>query len=126
MKIKVMMMVVVVVVFGGFLVVVYVQCDLVYVVVCVGGEVGEQFDGYLGLVGVVSVDFCVLVNNINIQCKLVYIVKVQVSGVIVEQLVFISGCNLIVQINLGEKYKMLNGVWKMWLGVVLECDLWCV
>ena len=102
------------------------QRDPAYAAARAGGEVGEQPDGYLGLVGAASGDLRALVNNINIQRKSAYTVKAQASGATVEQLAFTSGCNLIMQTNPGEKYKTPNGVWKTRTAGAPDRDSRCV
>jgi uncharacterized protein YdbL (DUF1318 family) len=102
------------------------QRDPAYAAARAGGEVGEQPDGYLGLVGAASGDLRALVNNINIQRKAAYTAKAQASGATVEQLAFTSGCNLIAQTSSGEKYKTPDGVWKTRTGAAPERDSRCV
>jgi uncharacterized protein YdbL (DUF1318 family) len=102
------------------------QRDAAYAAARAGGEVGEQPDGYLGLVGAASAELRALVNNINIQRKSAYTAKAQASGATVEQLAFTSGCNLIAQTSAGEKYKTPDGVWKTRTGAAPERDSRCV
>jgi uncharacterized protein YdbL (DUF1318 family) len=102
------------------------QRDPAYAAARAGGEVGEQPDGYLGLVGAASGELRALVNNINIQRKSAYTQKAQASGATVEQLAFTSGCNLIAQTSAGEKYKTPDGVWKTRTGAAPERDSRCV
>ena len=126
MKSKVMMMVAAAVALGGLSVAASAQRDPAYAAARAGGEVGEQPDGYLGLVGAASGDLRALVNNINIQRKSAYTQKAQASGATVEQLAFTSGCNLILQTNAGEKYKTPGGVWKTRTAAAPERDSRCV
>ncbi len=102
------------------------QRDPAYAAARAGGEVGEQPDGYLGLVGAASGELRALVNNINIQRKSAYTAKAQASGATVEQLAFTSGCNLIAQTSAGEKYRTPDGVWKTRTGAAPERDSRCV
>ena len=126
MKTKVMMMVAAAVALGGLSVAASAQRDPAYAAARAGGEVGEQPDGYLGLVGAASGDLRALVNNINIQRKSAYTAKTQASGATVEQLAFTSGCNLIAGTNPGEKYKTPGGVWKTRTAAAPERDSRCV
>ncbi|MBD8618560.1 hypothetical protein C8J42_104176 [Sphingomonas sp. PP-CE-1A-559] len=126
MKTKVLMMVAAAAALGGLSVAATAQRDPAYAAARAGGEVGEQPDGYLGLVGAASGDLRALVNNINIQRKSAYTAKAQASGATVEQLAFTSGCNLIMQTNPGEKYKTPNGVWKTRTAGAPERDSRCV
>ena len=126
MKTKVMMMVAAAVALGGLSVAASAQRDPAYAAARAGGEVGEQPDGYLGLVGAASGDLRALVNSINIQRKSAYTAKAQASGATVEQLAFTSGCNLIAATNPGEKYKTPDGVWKTRTAAAPERDSRCV
>jgi uncharacterized protein YdbL (DUF1318 family) len=126
MKTKVLMMVAAAAALGGLSVAATAQRDPAYAAARAGGEVGEQPDGYLGLVGAASGDLRALVNNINIQRKSAYTAKAQASGATVEQLAFTSGCNLILQTNPGEKYKTPNGVWKTRTAGAPDRDSRCV
>ncbi|WP_258047857.1 YdbL family protein [Sphingomonas citri] len=88
------------------------QRDPAYAAARSAGQVGEQPDGYLGVVGGGSAELRALVSNINIQRKAAYTQKAQASGATVEQLAFTSGCNLIAQTQPGEKYKAPDGSWQ--------------
>ncbi|MDY0958225.1 YdbL family protein [Sphingomonas sp. CFBP8993] len=88
------------------------QRDPAYAAARAAGQVGEQPDGYLGIVGAATGELRTLVNSINIQRKAAYTQKAQASGATVEQMAFTSGCNLIAQTVSGEKYKTPEGVWK--------------
>ncbi|MEH3122188.1 MAG: YdbL family protein [Sphingomonas phyllosphaerae] len=88
------------------------QRDPAYAAARAAGEVGEQPDGYLGVVGSGSASLRALVSNINIQRKAAYTQKAQASGATVEQLAFTSGCNLIAQTKPGEKYRAPDGSWQ--------------
>ncbi|MBY0302758.1 MULTISPECIES: YdbL family protein [Sphingomonas] len=88
------------------------QRDPAYAAARAAGEVGEQPDGYLGVVGGGNAQLRALVSNINIQRKAAYTQKAQASGATVEQLAFTSGCNLIAQTKPGEKYRTPDGSWE--------------
>ncbi|KQU62175.1 hypothetical protein ASG67_03370 [Sphingomonas sp. Leaf339] len=87
------------------------QRDPAYAAARATGQVGEQADGYIGLVGAGSADLRAVVANINIQRKSAYTQKASASGATVEQMAFTSGCNLIAQTAPGEKYRTPDGVW---------------
>ena len=87
------------------------QRDPAYAAARAAGEVGEQPDGYLGVVGNPTPALRALVNNINIQRKAAYTQKASASGSTVEQMAFVSGCNLISQTSAGEKYQTPTGAW---------------
>jgi uncharacterized protein YdbL (DUF1318 family) len=88
------------------------QRDPAYAAARAAGQVGEQPDGYLGVVGAGNAELRALVNAINIQRKAAYTQKAQASGATVEQLAFTSGCNLIQQTAPGEKYRTPDGSWE--------------
>ncbi len=102
------------------------QRDPAYAAARAAGQVGEQPDGYLGVVGAGSADLRALVSNINIQRKAAYTQKAQASGATVEQLAFTSGCNLIAQTKPGEKYKTPGGSWETRGSGPAERDSRCV
>ena len=88
------------------------QRDPAYAAARAGGEVGEQPDGYLGLVGAGTPALNALVGDINLQRKAAYTRQASAAGATVEQLAFTSGCTLIEQTAPGEKYRSPGGVWK--------------
>ena len=89
------------------------------------GQVGEQPDGYLGIVGTPTPALRALVNNINIQRKAKY-TESAASGATVEQFAFTSGCNLILKTVPGEKYMTPDGAWKTRTGAPPERDGRCI
>ncbi|WP_298090690.1 YdbL family protein [uncultured Sphingomonas sp.] len=111
---------------GGLSAAAWAQRDPAYAAARAAGQVGEQPDGYIGIVGAATPDLRALVNNINIQRKAAYTQKAQGSGATVEQMAFTSGCNLIAQTSAGEKYKGPDGVWKTRTGAAPERDSRCV
>jgi uncharacterized protein YdbL (DUF1318 family) len=86
--------------------------DPAYAAARAGGQVGEQPDGYLGVVGGGSAELRALVNDINIKRKAAYTQSAQASGATVEQFAVTSGCNLIAQTKAGEMYKTPTGAWE--------------
>jgi uncharacterized protein YdbL (DUF1318 family) len=85
--------------------------DPAYAAARAAGQVGEQPDGYLGVVGTATRDLTALVNKINIQRKALYTQKSAANGVTIEQMAFTTGCNLIAKTAAGEKYRDPNGNW---------------
>ncbi len=88
------------------------QRDPAYQAAREAGQVGEQIDGYLGVVAAPSADLRALVNSINIQRKAAYTRSAAASGATVEQFAVTSGCNLILKTVPGEKYQAPDGTWK--------------
>jgi uncharacterized protein YdbL (DUF1318 family) len=102
------------------------QRDPAYQAARSAGEVGEQPDGYLGIVGAGSASVHALVNDINIQRKAAYTRQSAASGATVEQFAFTSGCNLILQTTPGEKYKGPDGSWKTRSAAAPDRDSRCI
>lgn len=86
------------------------QRDPAYAAARAAGQVGEQPDGYIGIVGSATPELRALVNNINIQRKAAY-TRQAGNGATVEQFAFVSGCNLILKTEPGEKYQTPTGTW---------------
>lgn len=86
------------------------QRDPAYAAARSAGQVGEQPDGYLGIVGSPTPELRALVNNINIQRKAAY-TRQAGNGATIEQMAFVAGCNLINQTAAGEKYQSPSGQW---------------
>lgn len=101
------------------------QRDPAYQAARAAGQVGEQPDGYLGVVGSGTPELRALVANINIQRKAAYTRGAQ-AGATVEQFAFVSGCNLIAQTKPGEKYKTPGGSWETRGNGAPERDPRCV
>ena len=86
------------------------QRDPAYQAARQAGLVGEQPDGYLGIVGAATPELQAIINNINIQRKRQY-TQQAASGSTVEQMAFVTGCNLISRTVAGEKYRAPDGRW---------------
>ena len=108
---KVMMMFAGAVALTGLSAAAMAQRDPAYAAAREAKQVGEQPDGYLGVVsGGVAVQ--ALVRDINIKRKAAYTASAQASGSTVEQFAFTSGCNLVAKVGQGEMYKTPSGQWK--------------
>ena len=77
------------------------------------GQVGEQIDGYLGVVDGVSVsaDIKAAVQEINIGRKAVYTNKARASNVRTEDVAGISGEKLVNRAPSGQMVKGTAGSW---------------
>lgn len=95
----------------GALGVAHAQRDPAYEAARAAGQVGEQVDGYLGIVGSATPELRRLVNAINIQRKAAY-TRGAANSASVEQFAFVSGCNLIARTAPGEKYQAPDGSWQ--------------
>jgi uncharacterized protein YdbL (DUF1318 family) len=101
------------------------QRDPAYQAARSAGQIGEQPDGYLGLVGGGSAELRALVSSINIQRKAKY-TESAAAGATVEQMAFTSGCRLIAATSPGEKYKTPSGSWATRTAAAPERDSRCV
>lgn len=88
----------------------FAQRDPAYAAARAAGQVGEQPDGYLGIVGTATPELRALVNNLNIQRKKQYTDQAA-AGSTVQQMAFVTGCNLILRTAPGEKYQAPDGRW---------------
>ena len=101
------------------------QRDPAYEAARAAGQVGEQTDGYLGIVGGATAELRALVNSINIKRKAAY-TRLAGNGATVQQFAFVSGCNLIAKTAPGEKYQAPDGSWKTRGAGAPERDPRCV
>ncbi len=85
--------------------------DPAYAAARAAGEIGEQTDGYLGIVGSATPELRRMVNDLNIKRKAVYAQKAQEQHATIEEYAFTSGCVLISQTEPGEKYQTPSGSW---------------
>jgi len=100
--------------------------DPAYAAARSAGQVGEQPDGYLGVVGSPTHELTAIVNKINIQRKALYTQKSAANGVTIEQMAFTTGCNLIAKTAAGEKYRDPAGNWLTRTGAAPTRDPRCV
>ena len=88
------------------------QRDPAYAAARANGSVGEQVDGYLGIVGQETPALRSLVNDINIKRRAVYAQKAQENNATLEQFAMTAGCQAIARTSPGEKYQAPDGTWK--------------
>jgi uncharacterized protein YdbL (DUF1318 family) len=101
------------------------QRDPAYAAARAAGRIGEQPNGYLGVVSG-GADVQAIVDKINIQRKATYAEKAQSSGVTINDYGVTFGCNLIAQTQPGEKYKAPDGTWKTRTSAAPERSASCV
>ena len=86
------------------------QRDPAYAAARAAGQIGEQPNGYLGVVsGGPAIQ--AIVDKINIQRKATYAEKAAAAGVTINDQGVTFGCNLIAQTVPGEKYRLPSGAW---------------
>lgn len=88
------------------------QRDPAYAAARANGSIGEQPNGYLGIVGNATPALQRLVNDINIKRKAVYTREAQENNATVEAYAMTSGCLAISRTVPGEKYMDPNGTWR--------------
>ena len=103
----------------------FAQRDPAYAAARAAGKIGEQPNGYLGVVSG-GADVQAIVDKINIQRKATYAEKAQASGVTINDYGVTFGCNLIAQTQPGEKYKAPDGSWKTRTAAAPERNPSCV
>ncbi len=99
--------------------------DPAYASARASGQIGEQPDGYLGIVGTPTTDLKKLVDDINIKRRAVYSTKAQQNNVTLEAYALTSGCQAILRTNPGEKYRTPDGKWKTRTAEAPERDPRC-
>lgn len=87
------------------------QRDPAYAAARANGTVGEQPDGYLGIVGQVTPALQRLVDDINIKRRAVYSRKAQENKATLEAYALTAGCQAIARTAPGEKYMAPDGTW---------------
>lgn len=100
--------------------------DPAYAAARAAGQIGEQPDGYIGVVGGGTPALKALVAKINIQRKAVYTQRSAAGGSTIQELAFVSGCNLIAKTAAGEKYQSPDGRWLTRTGDAPTRDPRCV
>jgi uncharacterized protein YdbL (DUF1318 family) len=88
------------------------QRDPAYSAARTSGQIGEQTNGYLGIVGAETPELRRLVNDINIKRRAVYTRRAQAENATVEQYAITAGCEAISRTAPGEKYQAPDGSWQ--------------
>lgn len=101
------------------------QRDPAYAAARADGSIGEQKDGYLGIVGQATPQLQSLVNDINIKRRAVYAEKAQENNATLEQYAMTAGCQAISRTQPGEKYQAPDGSWKTRTAAPPERDPRC-
>lgn len=91
------------------------QSDQVVAQARAAGQVGEQADGYLGIVSgaSVSADVRSHVDQINIRRRALYTSRAEQRSVSVNEMAAAVACEIFQgRIELGEHYRDQNGQWR--------------
>lgn len=86
--------------------------DPAYASARASGQIGEQPDGYLGIVVAPTSELRKLVDDINIKRRALYSTKAQQNNVTLEAYALTSGCQAILRTTPGEMYRTPDGKWK--------------
>lgn len=76
------------------------------------GQVGERYDGYLGVAGPVSAAVRSQVATINIQRRSLYSNLAASKGVSPADVGVTAGCQLLGRVSAGEAYLWNDGGWR--------------
>jgi hypothetical protein len=76
------------------------------------GQVGERFDGYMGVVGGAPAPVERQVRAINIQRRNLYIDLSQRRNVSPDLVGMTAGCELLSRLPAGEAYMLPDGSWR--------------
>lgn len=90
----------------------YAQRDPAYAAAREAGRVGEQPDGYIGIVGAADSALQRIVDDINIKRRAVYAEKAKENNATLEAYALTSGCQAIARTTPGEKYRAPDGSWQ--------------
>lgn len=88
------------------------QRDPAYAAARAAGQVGEQPDGYLGIVGASTPALQRLVDDLNIKRRATYAERAKEKKKSLEAYAFTAGCELIDRTEPGEKYRAPDGSWQ--------------
>lgn len=76
------------------------------------GQIGERYDGYLGVAGPVSATVRSEVATINIQRRSLYSNLASSRGVSPSDVGITAACQLLARVGVGEAYLLNDGVWR--------------
>ena len=77
------------------------------------GQVGEQADGYLGIVGSASADLRAQVDSVNIKRRAYYTDLAAKRGAKIEEVAATTACELLrTKVAPGQFYRGTDGTWQ--------------
>ena len=90
------------------------------------GPVGEQADGYLGLVGSAPADVRAKVDAINIQRRAYYTDLAAKRGAKIEEVAATTACELFrTKVAQGQYYRSVDGRWQQRGSAAIELPSYC-
>ena len=75
------------------------------------GQVGERYDGYMGIVGSTSAEVRRQVSAVNIQRRSLYAQLAAQRRVNAQVVGIATGCELIAHLSAGQAYMTGDGTW---------------
>ena len=88
------------------------QRDPAYAAARASGKVGEQVDGYLGIVSGGDAALQAVVSDVNIKRRALYAEKAKAARATLDEYALTAGCQAILATVPGEKYQAPNGSWQ--------------
>lgn len=77
------------------------------------GQVGEQADGYLGLVGSAPANLRAQVDAVNIKRRAYYTEIAARRGAKIEEVAATTACEILAsRVEPGQYYRLADGVWR--------------
>ena len=76
------------------------------------GQVGERYDGYLGIAGTVSPAVRTQVARINIERRSIYSNFATSRRVSPQDVGITAGCQLLARVGVGQSYLLSDGTWR--------------
>ena len=77
------------------------------------GLVGEQADGYLGLVDAAPADVRAQMESVNIKRRAAYTQRATERGATIEEMAAATACQLFAtRVGPGQYYRLADGVWR--------------
>jgi uncharacterized protein YdbL (DUF1318 family) len=76
------------------------------------GQIGERYDGYIGVAAPISSMVRSQVTSINIQRRSLYTRLAASKGVSPSDVGITAGCQLLARVSAGEAYMLSDGAWR--------------
>ena len=76
------------------------------------GQVGERYDGYLGIASPVPASVRSQVATINIRRRSLYSNLAAGRGASPSDVGITAGCQLLARVGVGQSYLLTDGVWR--------------
>jgi uncharacterized protein YdbL (DUF1318 family) len=77
------------------------------------GQVGERFDGYMGVVGPASAVVRSQISAINIRRRSLYSNLAASRRVAPNEVGIAAGCQLLARVQVGQAYMLGDGQWRV-------------